>query len=563
MVNGSARDIKARHFMRGGSLFVVAAIVIFAGLLLPISPTAIDVLVPVNLIFTAMLITVVFLARKPVDIISVPLVVISITLLRLGTNIGAAKCILLFASAGNIVNWCGERMYYGFTSVVVTVILVFLICVLICKSVNFVRRKAASYLVETIPNRQAALDAEFKLGTVTQEDMLHVRDHIERQKRFFEGMASMSLLLLCDCILILIITVATTFGATALGIVNASAAMAGSPQYFPPALAIAMITAIPAALVALAIQILMNKKFLIALKVQVPPSQAVYVPSSVVEPRATQYDIITAHSSENAGKTKLQTVQEPDAMITEFTGQPHVQEPIDVSVSTVVASKQAKAVEPETITQRPEKAAAVTFAEFSEDIPNTETRTSSEQTASHEIIRDGNYYDSILATAWDKDKAVILLIGQNVMQLPVTVAVELALNIIEVSKKCLLIDMDPVRQAVAAAFDIDSASMQAKAVPTEIENLWITPASENGQNINLVRKVAKALQIFDYVVIYAPNASMVSVQQQLTEIEGTAVIFGADTEQNSLAEFIKLLNLHGCRTVSEQDFCVRAMNTAN
>ena len=490
VVDSADIDRETVYAMHGGILFIQAAIVLLAGLLLPIGPGAIDILLAVNFIFTIMLFFVVFLARKPAEITSVPLVVIFITLLRLGTNVAAAKSVLLIANGGRIINWCGTHIYYGFMSVVIAVILVFLIGVLICKAIAFIRRKAVSYLVETIPARRAIMEAELQDGMLTSDQLLRARDHVDRQMRFFAGMASTSSLLLCDCIITLIITLATIFGATVLGIMNDST----SQQYSPLALAIAITTTVPAALVALALRLLINKQFLIALKVKSPLSQKRYVPSSIVE-SAPKEDSLVAH-------------------------------------------EQAIAVQADKADQK----------------------TQAAHCHDRQLVRDDDYYDTILATVGDKEKAAILLAGQSTVQLPLTIAVELVVRIVQLNKKCLLIDMDPARHAVATAFDIDSSSMQGKAVPTGIENLWISPADnpDSPAAIKLSRKVANALKVFDYVVIYAPNSAAENVQQQLAGTSDAAVIFGTEKETTPLGQFSKTLTLSGCRTISEQDICAPA-----
>lgn len=490
VADGSAIDRETVYAMHGGILFLQAAIVLLAGLLLPIGPNAIDILLAVNLIFTLMLFFVVLLARKPAEIISVPLVVIFITLLRLGTNVAAAKSVLLIANGGRIVNWCGMRIYYGVMSAVIAVLLVFLIGLLICKAVAVIRRKAVGYLVETIPARRAVLEAQLHDGALAADQRLRARDHIDRQMRFFAGMASTSSLLLCDCIITLIITLSTIFGATALGVMNVSTVVAGSQQYSPPALAIAIITVVPAAIVALALRLLINKPFFIAIKAQSSVSQKkMYVPSRVVESVPKE-------------------------------GSPVIAEP-------------AAAVNADSAAPSPDR----------------------------QPVRDDDYYDTILATVGDKEKAAILLAGQTTAQLPLTIAVEFVVRIVQLNKKCLLIDMDPARHAVATAFDIDSDSMQGKAVPTGIENLWISPADnpDNPTAIKLSRKVANALKTLDYVVIYAPNAAAEAVQQQLIGTSDAAVIFGTQKETAPLGQFSKTLSLKSCRTISEKDLGMRVV----
>lgn len=573
----SCNDVETAYSMRGGLLFTQAAIVLLTGLLVPLPPLWIDIFLATNLVFTAMLLFVSLTAREPAEIASVPPVAVFITLLRLGTNVAAAKSIILIANGGRIIEWCGTRIYYGLTSIIIAVILVLVICVVICKTALFIRRKAVGYLTETIPTRQVQLDAEFQNGTLTYDQMRRARHRIERQTKFFAGMASVSSLLLCDGVIAVFLTLAAIFGATAIGIMNASASMAGSPQYSPLALAVALTTAGPALLVALALGVLINKRFLLSLKVQSPIAQATRIdePTQTIP---TENDTAVAMIPPALETVEAEPAPDelPNSDIAECADQIPIPEPEfdDLKTDSVLCEQfPVEEVNADTEMQIIEPPAMEDLldaplplpppADEGTDEPQTVPREIElpvideviEQPAAAEMVRDDDYYDSILATIGDKSKASMLLAGESVSQLPITIAVELAIRVIQAGKRCLLIDMDPTRNAVATAFDIDSSSMQGKAVPTGIEHLWISPADnpENPAAVKLARKAANALKVFDYVVIYAPNAAAQNVQDQLAGVADTAIIFGTSEETTNLKEFSKTLDLWGCRIVFEQN----------
>jgi hypothetical protein len=615
VINGTDKDMETVYSVRGGILFTQAAIVLFAGLLLPIPPVAIDVLLAVNLVFTTMLLFVVLVAREPADITSVPPVVIFVTLLRLGTNVAAAKSIILIANGGHILDWCGTRIYYGFISIVIAVLLVFLICVLICKAATFIRQKAIGYLAEIIPGRQATLQTEFQAGTLTYNQMLHAKNRIEKQIKFFAGMASVSSLLLCDGVIAFIITLATIFGATALGILHASAITDGTQIFSPLALAIALTTAVPAAFVALALRLLIKKRFLLVLKVQSPAPHAIHVENRPMKSQSLEYDIPVAiavsdpiietveeepltTAAPGGGESGEEEIQNSDntelaqesellqedtldkttgAIASEQTWledyeivKPLPNELPDSPVNEIMDVDIDKAYTEQENTEFPPAEQQSALSQIAPDgyeassvqeevhlsLEETEPSAIAQFFAPPPIVRDDYYYDSILATIGDKQKATILLAGESIAQLPVTIAVELVIRIIQLNKRCLLIDMDPSRNAIAIAFDVDSTSMQGKAVPTGIKNLWISPADnpDSPVAIKLSRKVTNALRVFDYVVIYAPNATTDNVQHQLAGIPDVVIIFGTHSEAVPLEQFSKTLILWGCRTVFEQEF---------
>jgi Mrp family chromosome partitioning ATPase len=568
----SQNNTETAYAMRGGILFTQAGMVMLAAILLPIPPVMIDILLAVNFVFTAMLIFVVLAAREPAEITSVPPVVIFITLLRLGTNVAAAKSVLLIANGGRILDWCGTHIYYGFTGIAAAAILVPLICVIICKAAIFIRRKAVGYLVETIPNRQAAMEAEFQNGTLIYDQMLRAKNRIEKQTKFFASIASTSSLLLCEGVIALIITLATIAAAIVMGFINAPTIIADSQQYSPFAMAIAAATAIPAVLVALSLRVFINKRFLLVLKLQTPKVQSIHI-DEPTETIPTENDTAVAIISPalDAVETELLPEEPPSFAIDEVADPTQIPEQeLDNIITDDIPFEQPAIEEVETeaesqIIEPPTEELLDTPmpAEEFTDEPQTVQQEIElpvidevkEQPAATEIVRDDYYYDSILATIGDKSKASMLLAGESVSQLPITTAVELAIHIIQAGKRCLLIDMDPTRNAVATAFEIDSSSMQGKAVPTGIAHLWISPADDpdNPTAVKLARKAANALKVFDYVVIYAPNAAEQNVQDQLAGVSDAAIIFGTSEETARLEEFSKTLDLWGCRIVLEQD----------
>lgn len=574
----SPNDTGTAYAMRGGILFAQTGMVMLAGILLPIPPVAIDILLAVNLVFTTILIFVVLSAREPAEITSVPPVVIFITLLRLGTNVAAAKSVILIANGGRILDWCGAHIYHGFAGIAAAAILVPLICVIICKAAIFIRRKAAGYLVETIPSRQSAMEAEFQAGTLTYNQMLLAKNRIEKQKKFFANIASTSSLLLREGVIALIVTLATVAAAIAIGFTNPQTITACLQQYSHFAMAIAAATVIPAVLVALALRVFINKRFLLVLKLQTPMAQSIRIdePTETIYPENDTAAAMIPPAPEIPEAEPLPQ-EPPDFDVVDAAYQmPIPEQEFDDLITNSIIHEPATEVETEEpladiaavnmISPDENEIGIATDIESPLDLPPATSNEQQEieipvvdeveeQASPSEIVRNDYYYDSILATIGDKRKASILLAGENVSLLPITIAVELAIHIIQAGKRCLLIDMDPTRNAVATAFEIDSSSMQGKAAPTGIAHLWISPADnpDNPMAVKLSRKTANALKMFDYVVIYAPNAAEQNVQDQLTGVSSTAIIFGTSEDTARLEEFSKTLDLWGCRTVFEYD----------
>jgi len=95
--------------------------------------------------------------------------------------------------------------------------------------------------------------------------------------------------------------------------------------------------------------------------------------------------------------------------------------------------------------------------------------------------------------------------------LPVTVPVNVAVNLANAGKKCLLIDLDFTRDAVAKVFDLSDNGNRTivgpKAIPTEVENLYVWPSYQftRFNQMNLAFIVQKAAESYDFVLLNAPS----------------------------------------------------------
>jgi len=140
-------------------------------------------------------------------------------------------------------------------------------------------------------------------------------------------------------------------------------------------------------------------------------------------------------------------------------------------------------------------------------------------------------YKSVLFVAWDLES------------LPVTIPVNVALELAKNKIRCLIIDLDIRRDAIAKAFDIkDSPEIQLKASRTKLENLWVWPAHNfrKLKQMNIRPLVQKAVEKFDLVIINSPYlASSPDRNQILSSARGAVIFSRDDSEEKKLTKLIK------------------------
>jgi Mrp family chromosome partitioning ATPase len=149
-------------------------------------------------------------------------------------------------------------------------------------------------------------------------------------------------------------------------------------------------------------------------------------------------------------------------------------------------------------------------------------------------------YKSILFAAWDLES------------LPVTIPVNVVLELAKNQTRCLLIDLDMRRDAIARVFNIeDRPELQVKASRTELDNLWIWPAHNftKLRQMNIKLLVQKALEKFDLVIINSPYLASSPDRNQILSSAQAAVVFSSDTTKAT--ELAKLIKASKCVVISK------------
>ena len=153
---------------------------------------------------------------------------------------------------------------------------------------------------------------------------------------------------------------------------------------------------------------------------------------------------------------------------------------------------------------------------------------------SRRLVRAGNKYK------------VVLLAASSVKCLPITIPVNVSICLAEEGKRCLLVDMDLKRDAIAAAFQIeeDSDTMPESPVSyeTSFENLRLWPAHNfrHISKIGIASVVGEAYGEFDFIIISDPYMDESAAQKQVAESAECGIVFAKDAaETGRLTQLLK------------------------
>ena len=166
-------------------------------------------------------------------------------------------------------------------------------------------------------------------------------------------------------------------------------------------------------------------------------------------------------------------------------------------------------------------------------------------------IKDGKYYDrlaNLILTKSGPQTKTIIMAAESFQQLPVTIPVNVVMSLAEKDKKCLLVDFDFERSAVAKAFDLNAENLnQHQPVQTCIKNVRLSPVTDSAalDVENPGKLVSDYNSSYDYVIIYAPRiaARPFSYWEKAARCFDAAMFFGTggDSENHSVSRLYKLL----------------------
>lgn len=118
--------------------------------------------------------------------------------------------------------------------------------------------------------------------------------------------------------------------------------------------------------------------------------------------------------------------------------------------------------------------------------------------------------------------------------MPITIPVNAAVCLAQAEKRCLLIDTDTGRNAIAKAFKIEeyTASKFERPQPykTSFDNLHIWPA-QNFSDENIIDLAAVIKEVkndFDFIIVNAPQLGQTNGQTQIISASNCSFIFSQD-----------------------------------
>ncbi len=236
-------------------------------MILPIPATLMDILFVMSFTLSISVLLVSVYAGRPLDFSVFPTVLLFSTLFRLSLNVASTRLVLLHghegtSAAGHVIETFGNLVVGGsyVVGIVVFILLIIINFVVITKGAGRVAEVAARFILDSMPGKQMAIDADLNAGNITEEEARKRRKRIESEADFYGAMDGASKFVRGDAIAGILITLVNVLGGFAIGVFQKGLGLGQAAEiYTLMTIGDGLVTQIPSLIVSTAAGIIVTR----------------------------------------------------------------------------------------------------------------------------------------------------------------------------------------------------------------------------------------------------------------------------------------------------------------
>ncbi len=198
------------------ALFVLSLIVI---MLIELPPWMVDISIALNMTLGITLLMISLFVQKPLELASLPSIILIGTMFRLVLSIGSTRLILARGEAGATIHAFGTFVTAG--NMVVGAVIFLIITVVqflvITKGAERIAEVAARFALDAMPGKQMTIDADFNAGLISPEEAVAKREDLQRESNLYGSMDGAMKFVKGDTIAGIIIVAINIIGGLAVG----------------------------------------------------------------------------------------------------------------------------------------------------------------------------------------------------------------------------------------------------------------------------------------------------------------------------------------------------------
>jgi flagellar biosynthesis protein FlhA len=245
----------------------IVVLALLAMVVVPLPPFVLDILFSFNISLSLVVILAVVYILRPLDLAVFPTVLLAATLLRLGLNVASTRVVLLNGhtgtdAAGAVIEAFGEFVIGGnyAVGIVIFAILIIINFVVVTKGAGRVSEVSARFVLDALPGKQMAIDADLNAGVISQQEAIDRRTEIRSEADFYGSMDGASKFVRGDAIAGLLILAINLIGGMLIGMMQQGMSIADAAEtYVLLTIGDGLVAQIPSLLLATAVAIIVTR----------------------------------------------------------------------------------------------------------------------------------------------------------------------------------------------------------------------------------------------------------------------------------------------------------------
>jgi flagellar biosynthesis protein FlhA len=220
----ASRGAQLMGLMRQGLGAPLIVLATMAMIVVPLPPLALDVLFSFNIAISLVILLAVLYVQRPLEFSIFPSILLLVTLLRLALNVASTRVVLLHGhegpdAAGKVIESFAAFVIGGNFAVgfVVFAILTIINFVVVTKGAGRVSEVSARFILDSLPGKQMAIDADLNAGLLSREEAIRRREEVREESDFYGSMDGASKFIRGDAIAGILILFINLIGGFAIG----------------------------------------------------------------------------------------------------------------------------------------------------------------------------------------------------------------------------------------------------------------------------------------------------------------------------------------------------------
>ncbi|MEF3083566.1 flagellar biosynthesis protein FlhA [Luteimonas sp. SMYT11W] len=253
--------------IKAGAAAPVVVLALLAMIIIPLAPPVLDALFTINIALSLVVMLAVVYVRKPLDFSIFPSVLLLVTLLRLALNVASTRVVLLHGhegpgAAGKVIESFAHFVIGGSFAVgiIVFAILTIVNFVVVTKGAGRISEVSARFILDALPGKQMAIDADLNAGVLTREEAKLRRQEVRDEADFYGSMDGASKFVRGDAIAGILILVINMVGGVLIGVLSHDMSFGEAMRtYTLLTIGDGLVAQLPALLVATAVAMLVTR----------------------------------------------------------------------------------------------------------------------------------------------------------------------------------------------------------------------------------------------------------------------------------------------------------------